>query len=319
MAFRGTIHIDRALTNVSSIYANEADSYIADKIAPIVPVANETDSYFLYSSGHFRIDDAVRANGAEANEVDMHFSTGSYRLTEYALKMFVSDRDRENADAPLSLDIDATKVLTERILTTREFEVASLLFATASFANQLSVAAANQWSLDTTASDPLLIVNTATNVIVRTSGKRPNAVAMGLNPFLSLKRHQSVSDRIKYVERSIVTEDLLASLFDIDQVLVGKSVYDAAPQEGAGDASQPIQSLTSIWGQNALFAWLPPSPGLRMPSAVYMFAKQDDGMRLKVKKWREEKLAGDYIEVSTMLDPVVVSSNSGFYVSGVSA
>lgn len=315
MSFLGTTHIDRALTEVSVLYANDAKSYIAKEVAPIVNVQHETDSYFVYSRAHYRENDVLRANGALANEIDFYFSTASYRTDEYAVRMIVTDRDRANADAPLSLDIDASKVLTEQILIARELQVASLLFATASFSNQASAAAAGQWSLDTTASDPLIFANTASNVLVRTSGLRPNRVAMGYNPFLSLKRHQSVSDRIKYTERSIVSEELIASLFDVDKVLIGMAAYDAG-QEIQGGASIN-ESMTYMWGQSALWMWVPPSPSLRSPATSYMFANK--GTELLVKKYRDDAREGDWIEVSSQFDIRVVASLTGFFLSGISA
>lgn len=320
MAFRGTIHVDRALSEISVQYSNQADQYVADKIAPLVPVAKESDRYFIYShGGSFRIPSGAgaRAAGSEAYESDFFFSTATYNLVEYASKMLVSDRDRDNADQPLQLDIDASKVLSDQILLAKELQVASLLFATASFTNQLSVATANQWSLDTTASDPLLVANTAQAVVLLASGRRPNKVVMGNLPFLSLKRHQLISDRIKYVERSIVTEELIASLFDVDEVLVGRAVFDDGTEGVGGDSD--VQSMTVVWGPSALWLWVPKSPGLRQPSTVYTFTKQDQGMQVKVKKWREEKLAGDYVEASAMFDHRIVASLTGFFASGVAA
>lgn len=317
MAFLGTTHIDRALTEVSVLYMNDDVNFVSDKIAPLVPVQKESDSYFVYGRDHFRQEDLFRANGSESKEVDHWFSTASYIVNEYAAKMFVSDRSRDNADAPLALDVDAAKLLTHQLLISRELEVASLLMATASFSNNLSAAAAGQWSLDSTTSDPLLIANTALATTLLQSGSRPNKVVMGHGPFLSLKRHQLVSDRIKYTERSIVTESLIASLFEVDSVLVGRAVFNNAIEE-VGGGSDP-ESMTTIWGNNALWLFVPPSPSLRSPATAYMISKSDGGMQIKMKKWREEKLAGDYIEGSFMMDPRIVASLTGFFASGVSA
>ena len=103
----------------------------------------------------------------------------------------------------------------------------------------------------------------------------------------------------------IIGEDLLAAVFEVGKVYVGKAVYDSAV-DGA------TESLTAIWGSNALLAHLNPAGGMKKLTAAGIL---EIGGKYKVKKWRVEELSGDAIEVSTMYVPKLVATNCAYYFS----
>ena len=66
MPNRSDIHIDKALTNLSVKYFQDASNFIADKVFPVVPVAKQSDRYFMYKKEDWFRDDArLRAMEAE--------------------------------------------------------------------------------------------------------------------------------------------------------------------------------------------------------------------------------------------------------------
>ena len=64
------VHVDAALTQVSVAYRNP--EYIADAVAPAVPVRKQSDKYFVMDAEReaMRATPDQRAPGAEASEVD---------------------------------------------------------------------------------------------------------------------------------------------------------------------------------------------------------------------------------------------------------
>jgi len=56
------IRYDPILSNVSVAYKNE--EYIAEKVFPLVKVANATGKYFIYDTASFRKEQSLRAAGA---------------------------------------------------------------------------------------------------------------------------------------------------------------------------------------------------------------------------------------------------------------
>ena len=57
-------HIDRAMTNISVAYLQEANAFIADKVFPIVPVKRQSDVYYQYSKEDFMRDEAQERGAA---------------------------------------------------------------------------------------------------------------------------------------------------------------------------------------------------------------------------------------------------------------
>lgn len=312
MAFNGTIHVNAPLTEVSVSFLQELDNFVADKACPLVQVKKESDLYYVYGREHFINSPGGldRANGAVAKEVDLSYSTSSYQLMEISGRMLITDRDKDNADKELQLEIDATKMLTEKLLSEKESDLDALL-ATATFTNAMSVATAVQWSLNTVTSDPSIVFNTAAAVVWNASGKKVNSALIGFRSLNFLKVHTSVLDRIKYTERGIVSEDLLSSLFDLDNLFVSRGVNQVR-LENKNNAISPSAAAADT---GALIYWLPKSPGLRQPATWYTFAKGGP----VVKSYRDEERNGTWVEISQLCQQRIVASQTGFFAAGVIA
>lgn len=109
------VHIDAALTNLSVGYRNPA--FIADLVAPVVPVRKQSDKYFIHDAARevFRQSDDRRAPGAEANEVNFALSSDNYYAEDHALTSVIPDEERENADPVIQPAIDRTEFLRAKI------------------------------------------------------------------------------------------------------------------------------------------------------------------------------------------------------------
>lgn len=303
MPYMNNIHVNSPLTNVSVRY--NWNLGIADRVFPEVPVSKESDVYFVYDGDNVRLDETLRANRAEANIVGFDVSTTTYTLEEHALKELVSDRDRGNQDVPLNLDVDATMHLTEKILIRREVDTSVLCFTTTTWANNATVASAAAW--DTSTSNPIADVLTATTIILRTGFVQPNRGVMGWEAMRQLKANSTTTDRIKYTERAIITDEIMASMFDLDQLLVGRGARNL-------NAEGIAASTGFIWGKDMLVYYSPSRPALREPAAGYLLTING---RFKTKKWREEARGGDWIEVSTMFLPRAVATSAAYLLKQV--
>jgi len=292
------VHVDAVLSGVSLRYAN--DELIADQVMPVVAVKKESDLYYTYNRD-WRLPQSKRALGAEANEVEWNVSTATYACEEYALKDLIPDRLRDNQDTPLNVDIDTTESLTETIQLGREKRVADIAFAAGTYGTQTSaLAGANQWD-DYAGSDPIGDVRSAKATVHAASGKMPNTMIVGIQVHLKLLDHPDILERIKYTQRGVITNDILAALFEVDNYIVGKALYDSS-LEGVAE------SLGYIWGKNVSLLYAEKSPGIKKVSFGYQF--QSRGFR--VKKWREEKRDGDFVEAGELRDEVVVAAACGY-------
>lgn len=292
-------HQNKPLEGISVAYKNE--EYIADKVAPMFPVKHESDTFYVYSKDNMRLPETLRAVGAEAHEGDWNVSSSSYVLNEHALKHLVADRQRDNADAALDLDVDATEYLTDRILFRKEKALIDLIQTNDLFSNELSLGATNIWTLQSTTANPIVQMDTATTVILENTGKRANIAVLCLKGFNAAKENINVTDRVKYTSADSVTEAMLAKLFNIPEVLVSRATNNGS-KEGLAD------SMAFLMTNCAWVGYVEKAPGLRKASALYTFAQKQPS----VKKYRVEERAGDMIEVSSMFVHKVVASDCGF-------
>jgi len=299
------VHQDAVLSGVSVRYTNE--EMIADRILPVIPVKMESDKYYTYTRA-WKLPQSRRAAGAEANEVEWNVGTATYQCEEYALKDFIPDRVRNNADSPLSMDVDTTENLTELIQLGREKRVADIIFAAGTYGTQTSaLTGTNLWS-DYAGSDPIGDVRTAKSTVHAASGKMPNTMVIGYQSHLKLLDHPDILERIKYTQKGVVNEQLLAQLFEVENYIVGKALYDTT-QEGVAE------SLSYVWGKKVALIYSEPSPGLKKASFGYQF--QSRGFR--VKKWRVEGREGDFVEAGEIRDEKVVAASTGYLYSAVTA
>lgn len=303
------IHVNKALSNISNAY--KSTRLIADIVAPRVNVQHESDVYYMYSKDSLILPQTARANGASANEATWSVSTSSYTLAQHSLKSLVTDRDRSNADPAIRLDVDTTEYLTEKILMRKEVAIADLLTTRASWSNITSLTSTFAWNQQTTLSNPIVFVDTASSVIAQQSGMVPNTVIVNDPTFRAAKEHPQVVDRVKYTSADSVTESILAKLMNVQRFLVAGGIRNTG-QEGLGDTTT---NQSFIWTDCAFVCYIEPNPGLKKPSTVYQFTKSEFGNPYKVKTWREEEREGDFIEVSTMFQFKVIASDTAYIIA----
>lgn len=303
---QGSIHVSRPLTNLSVDYKNM--EYIADAILPQVPVQNESDVYYVYGAD-FRLPETLRANKAYANMSTWEASTGSYSLEEHSQKDVISDRDYNNADSELQIERYTMERLIDKILLRKEYETQKLLFTTTTFSNNTTLTTATSWKYNTTTSAPIQNMLSATSYIVQNSGKKANKAIMSIAVRDALKENPNVYGRIQYTQRAILTEELLASIFDLEQVLVGSAVYDTAKE---GDTS----SNSGIWGDDCLVGYFK-AVSLKDATAAVNLFQRSFGSPYRVKKWRDEAIEGNYIEVQSMYKPKAIATTCGYLFKSV--
>jgi len=117
----------------------------------------------------------------------------------------------------------------------------------------VALTGADKWS-DYTASDPLGCITTAQAFIQGATGVVPNTLALDWNTWKVLRRHPQLLDMYKYTSGGEVTPEQLRSAFDVENLLVARSIKENQ-REGTGATSK-----TSIWGNSAILSYVNPSP-----------------------------------------------------------
>lgn len=308
------VHVNQPLTNISIAYIQSEQSFIADKVFPIVPVKKQSDRYFKYSKEDWmRVVATVRAPGTESAgggwKVD---NTPTYFAAITSVHKDIDDYTRSNADEPIDMDRDATAWVTRQLLLLREKMWQESFFKTGVWSEDFTPA--TLWSAG--GSTPIEDVEKKRDQIESHTGYRPNVLVVSPDVHTVLKNHSTILERIKYTQRGVVTQDLLASLFDVDRYLVAKAVIDSSHEGGT-----PAPNF--LYTKDALLVYAANEPSLMQPSGGYIFTWAGlfgaGAYGNRISKFRMEHLKSDRVEGEMAFDAKVVASDCGVFFNNVIA
>jgi hypothetical protein len=305
------VYYDTWLTHISIGYSNP--DYIVPQIVQVVPVDRPTGLIPRYTqSDWFRNQAHRRAPGTLARRGGFTIDQGVYAVVRDSYGFELPDEVRDATMEPYNMDRDGTLFATDKVLMAQEMDFATNLFTSGVWTDATGYV---QWN-DYGASTPLLLLTQTLDNIESRIGREGNTVVIGKQVFTTLRWHPDLLDTIKYTQRAILTEDLIASLFGIDKLLVGRGIYTASP-EGTPEASVIYQR---IWGKHVLVLYNPPAPTLMSPAAVYNFV----WMRVPnapnyMRRFREEGRELDVLESNGYHDFRVTSARSGEFLANIIA
>jgi len=307
----GDAHINVPLTNISVAYVQDATAFVADRAFPVVPVAQQSNLYYLYNKSDFLRDEAKpRAPATQSAGSGFALSTDSYACLVDAFHKDIDDQLRANADTVLQLDRSATEFVTQKLMLRRELKWTSKFFVTGVWATDHTPS--TLWT--SSSSDPGADVEVAKQTILQSTGFEPNTMVMAYEVFSTLRRNAAIRDQFKYTSADSIDEAMMARFFGIEKVLVLRAVYESA-HEGATSSMSYVYSSKSV-----LVCYAAPAPSLLTPTAGYTFAWTGftggtDGWR--IKRIRADLEGADRIEGEHALDMKVVASALGYFLDAV--
>jgi len=325
------LHVDSLLSDLSIAYLNEPSSYIADRVFPVIPVGKQSDKIAVYEkAAWFRDEAEKRAPLTESAGGGFGMETpATYFCNEYSWHQDISDDDIANADSVFDLEDDATSFVTEKLRLKRERLFASTYFAESVWATDLQgmtdAPGSNEFRVwdDTTNSTPLSDIEDAKILVRAAIGLLPNTLLVSERVHMALKQHPDVKDTYKYTQAGIITEQLLAKAFEVDNYYVAKAVYATTAE---GQSTQTLAYALNQYG--ALLVYAAPRPSKRRPSGGYTIRWNRprnngiEGERLEstIRKFEMPLKGGMRIEGSVYEDLKLISNSCGvFFVNAVAA
>lgn len=307
MPLISAVKFDQLLTNISVQFSAAPDGYLADMVLPPVPVVKESASYWIYDKSRMDAPDSKRAPRSEYNRIDWNVTTDVYLCEQYGLEGEIDDEERKNAASPLDLDVDTTEIVTDMVQNNREKRVVDLVMSTGNVSQNVTLVGAQQWS--DPSSSPLDDAKLGrTTMFTGSPGYTPNTMLVGYLVFEALKLHPDIKEIVKYTERSIITKQILASVFEVDEFLVGK-VLRRTSKEGQTDA------FGDVWGKDSLLFYKENRPSLKRASFGYQMRQND----MRVFRYREDKRDTDVIRVGEKQDEKLVSEKLGYLIKAAVA
>jgi len=265
------LHIDTPLTNM--VIGFEPQGFVVQNIFPSVAVKKQSDVYYKWEKGDFfRIPDTLRAPKTKGRSVVFNVSSDTYYAPNYALVHEEAFEDMGNADQVLKGRQKRVRALKNLLYLDWENRVASMLTSGSNLGSYTTLSGTSQWS-DYANSDPVNDIETGKEAIRSTTGLDTNLIIVGHTAHRKLIHHPDILDRIKYVQKGVVTADVLAAVFDVERYVVGKTIKNTG-SEGLTD------SFSDVWGDNVVLAHVTngPDPDGKDPSLGYSFRWEAPGL-----------------------------------------
>jgi hypothetical protein len=260
----------QTLISLNPVWTNYAQGlqnsrFIADQVFPILSVTEDEKSgrIPLVSDENFELSKSKRAPHSATPVVNGNPITGfaqySAELDVLAYGIDITERKGKVID----LIKHGTMVVAEKVLINREIRTANLVRAAANYTNGNTAAVTNKWNVTGT-SDPLADLETAFGVIETNVGDVARKIVMGGKAWRSFKNHPVVKSALSSGMNKVITPEIAAELLEVDQVIIGRSVYKDPATGNRIDiwsddvivfGSAPPQGQRTLYTSN--FGWTP--------------------------------------------------------------
>lgn len=298
------LRINAYLSEVARGYRNNA--FVAENLFPTIYSEKEKVDIFQFNKEAFNIYDTERAIRANSNVISPQgFSKHTTTLTEHDLSYPIDYREEQEAEK-VKLQLHATNVVTNGLQLKHEKACADLVQDPNNFptGNKLTLSGSSCFTDND--SDPQGVVDDAKDAISKKIAQDPNVMLIGQDAWKTLKRHPQLKGLISDNLNKLITLDLLKKIFEVENILIGKSIF--ADKDG---------NFVRIWKDNIILAYVPELGSSRTeydPSFAYTVKKKDS---LKIDEYKKEGNKVKYIRATDIYDPFLVGAEAGFLISKV--
>ena len=295
------LRINAYLSEVARGYGN--NSFIAENLFPIIDSEKEKIDIFQFNKEAFQLYDTERAIRANSNVISPKgFSKHTATLAEHDLAYPIDYREEDEAEK-VKLQLHATNVVTEGLKLKLEKQCADLAQDPKNYATENKIALSGTSQFTDKDSDPLKVVNAGKDAVCVKIGKDPNTLVMGQEVWQALKQNTSLKNLIASSSNKIITLDLLKEFFEIENIVVGRSIY--------ADANN---NFARVWGNNIILAYVPKLTSRTEydPSFGYTVRKKD---ALQIDEYQKEGNKVKYIRATDIYTPFLVGAEAGYLIS----
>ena len=278
---KGLIRPHTMLTNMAMSFYQKSANYFAKTLFPTCPVQLSSDNYYVFDK-----EDLLRDNWARKPESGhvtpavMSEHTETYNCHVDQMMMSINqirqtDLDRRQGPATANTKQQRVKLMAEQRNIHQDKLFANSFFKAGVWGNEVTGVTGNasgdnqfiKFSDDN--SEPIKIIDKYRTQVLEETGRELNRIGMGINVFNALKEHPGILERIKYggttANPAQVTEKVLAELFQVEKIVVLKSIHNNAR---LGEEA----NMQFIGDPNAmLFTYATNAPSIDEPSAGYIF------------------------------------------------
>ncbi len=307
------LHVDTLMSQIA--INHRPDGFIWDQIAPIVPVAKETDSFPVFNRGEaFAIENDLRSRGTEANRITRSVASAQYACKNYALAADTAVEDRANMDAAFQFELDAgsTRYLTWKLWLAADRRILPKAVA----AVGTTFLTGSSWIAATNYGDPVVQVLQMQETIRATTAQKPNSLIFGWRAWNYFRRNPAVRNMILGANNGggLVSRQQAQNIFEVDRFLVAEAFYNPA-----NEAQTAVYSTT--FPHDAVMAYYAPlAPSRETPSYMYSFRWTNPELGVPFAAQRHEfdtRKKVDGIEVGYYQAEEITGASFGAILTGV--
>lgn len=263
----------RQVRVVDPILSTHARGYrqsqlIGTKLFPIAPVAAYGGKIITFGKEAFRLYNTKRAPGSRTKRISFGYEGDPYAIVPSALEAPVPREWMTDATQVPGIDLGARAVnLVLRVMQlAHEHECANLALNAAKYDadHKVKLVGGDRWTSPD--SDPSKDIETAKEAVADSIGMEPNRLMLSRKALRGLKYHPKLIERVKHVNITSITIDILKTLWEVDEIVVGQARVATGADDAFGD----------VWGAGAWMGYVTdnPDPNVEEPSFGYTYQIQ---------------------------------------------
>ena len=278
---KGAFRPHTALTNMALAYYQNAANYFAKAIFPVCPVNLSSDNFYIFDKEDLLRDSWQRkpAYGQVMPAVvSEHTDTYACEVDQMIMgidQIRQTDLQRRQGPALKDPRTQRTKTIAEQASIHQDRLFAENFFKSGVWANEwtgkddTNVTGKEFIKFSNHNSDPIQFIADRKTSMHEQTGRTPNKLAIGANVFNELRLHPAILERVKFggttANPAQVTKNVLAQLFEVEELVVLMSIHNQAKMGKEAD-------MKFIGDPNALLlAYATDAPAVDEPSAGYIF------------------------------------------------
>lgn len=304
---------------IDPILSNHARGYrqgnlIGRVLFPLAPVPAYGGQVIEFGKEAFRLYNSKRAPGAATKRIDLGYAGKPYTITPSALEAKVPRELMKDATQVPGINLATRAVNTVLRSLQLEHEVACATAATTlanyPVSNRVTLAGGTRWTQ--AGSTPVSDVMTGREAIRAAIGMYPNVLVLSAKTFRALKTNADILGRLSTSATKVVTEDLLATIFEVAQVVVGTATVATGSADTLGD----------VWGNDAVLAYVAPDGGdlgANAEEPAYGYTYHIEGMPAVEEPYWDQNAKSWIYGVSFDNTPVLAGMAAGYLLKDAGA
>lgn len=233
---------------------------VGQHLFPTATVALRAGKVISFGKEGFRRYNTTRAPGEATKRIQVGYESGNYAIVDSSLEAVVPDEiGQEAANGPgIDASRDSVDLVLDIMELAHECACADIARNAGNYDSDHKVAlvGANRWR--GASGDPTAVIEVGKEAIRGSIGVRPNTLLLSSSAFSALKANAKIEDYLKHRGYPALTTQILANMWEIQNVVVGEAVSASGQDDDLGD----------VWGHDAILAYVaPPSGGNRRNAA----------------------------------------------------